>query len=283
MIKRLLVLTLVCGPLVPASSAGDAASQPKDTVIGQQIHALLSQTYKSDEPGAAVIVSKDGEILFRGAYGMADMERGIRLRPEMVFAIGSASKPFTAMAIMILDERRKLSLDDDITKFLPDYPTDGHRITIRHLLTHTSGIKRLHSSKEYWTRIREDVTPDELIGMFKNGPMEFAPGDQYRYCNSGYHLLGKIVEQASGQPFEQFLRSHVFERLGMTNTFLASGARSIPSPVKGYHKDGNQFRNAPPMSYTHLYAAGDVCTNVDDLVRWAAGLIGRTAREPNAV
>lgn len=261
------VLCLV-GPAVLAEASG----RTDNATIVKQIDELLSRIYKSNEPGAAVIAVKEGKVIFRKGYGMADMELGVAVKPEMVFPIGSASKPFTAMAVMLLAERSKLSLGDEITRFLPDYPTQGHKITIRHLLTHTSGIKRLHRIKAYWKRIRKDVRVQELIDFFKDEPLESAPGEKWIYCNSGYHLLGKIIEEACEKSYREFIKENIFDPLGMKNTYFASNDRIISGRVRGYHKQGGRFVNAPFMSYSHLYAAGDIFTSVDDLAIWDEAL-----------
>ena len=272
MMKKQMIAILILGLILQAGMAMAVFDQTDDSTIAEKIDKLLNQYYKPDEPGAAVIAVKKGKVVFRKTYGMADMELGVRMEPEMVFAVGSATKSFTALAVLMLAERGKLSLDDEITKFLPDYPTQGQKITIRHLLSHTSGIKRLHSMKTYFERIREDISKEDLIGFFKDEPMEFAPGDKFSYCNSGYHLLGLIIEKVSGQSYEQFMKEIILDRLGMTNTHFASNDRIIPNRVKGYHKEGDTFFNAPLMSYFHLFAAGDLLTNVDDLIVWDTAL-----------
>jgi len=267
--KRYLIIAVICGLFLsgPSGIAVTSGGTDNSTIV-KQIDEFLSNIYKNNEPGAAVIAVKEGRVIFRKGYGMADMELAISVKPEMVFSIGSTSKPFAAMAVMLLAEKRKLSLDDQITRFLPDYPTKGYKITIRHLLTHTSGIQRLHRIKAYFKRIREDVNIQELFDFFKDEPLEFAPGEKWVYCNSGYHLLGKIIAEASGQTYEKFIKENIFDPLGMNNTCFASNSRIIPGHVHGYNKNGEGIKNAPFMSYSHLYAAGDIITNVDDLARW---------------
>ena len=281
--KRLVILALIgsCFTTIeiasaehsPTTKAAQTNSEQTDKInIARQIDDLLSRIYPDNEPGAAVIVVRNGRILFRKGYGMADMELNVPIRPEMIFAIGSTTKPFTAMAIMILAEQGSLSIDDDITSYLPDYPNPGHRITIRYLLSHTSGIKRLHRLQSYWKRIREDVEVRELVRFFKSESLEFAPGEKYKYCNSGCYLLGQIIEKVSGQSYEQFMQETIFDPLAMTSTTFADNTRVIPNRVKGYHKEGHRFTNAPFMSYSHLYAAGGLLMNVDDLAKWDEAL-----------
>ncbi len=275
MTKNVAILAIVCGQFCLTMAEAEASDRPDDSAVARQIDDLLGRVYPSHEPGAVVIVVKNGNVVFRKAYGLADVQAKVTMTPEMNCPIGSVSKPFTAMAIMILAEQEKLALDDPITKFLRECPAHWNRISIRHLLTHSSGIRRLHSMKEYWDHIREDMSPDELITMFRDEPPEFAPGDKHGYCNSGYYLLGKIVETVSGQPYEQFVREQILKPLNMSNTSFARNTQPTDNRVRGYQKRGDSFVKAPSMSYSHLYAGGDIITNVDDLTKWDEAMYGK--------
>ena len=183
------------------------------TIVDKQLTAkfdqLLSEQFKTGETGAAALVSRKGQIIYKKAFGMANMELNIPMQPDNVFRIGSISKQFTAVAILQLMEQGKLNLQDDITKFIPDYPTHGHKITIEHLLTHTSGIQSYTGMKEFGTISRLDKTPEELIAFFKNQPMEFAPGTKWNYNNSGYFLLGYIIEKLSGKTYPEYVEENI--------------------------------------------------------------------------
>jgi CubicO group peptidase (beta-lactamase class C family) len=157
------------------------------------IDNLMNSQFKPQEPGASVIVVKDGKVLFRKGYGLANMELGVGVEPDMIFRIGSITKQFTAAAILMLEEQGKLSVKDDITKYLPDYPTQGKKITVEHLLTHTSGIKSYTSLPEWLPQWRKDFKVDELIALFKDKPMDFVPGEGWNYNNSAYFLLGPWI------------------------------------------------------------------------------------------
>ena len=147
----------------------------------QAMDALMSALYKDGEPGATVIVAKNGKPLFRKGYGMANVELGVKNEPQMVFRLGSITKQFTAVAILMLYEQGSLDLEDEVTQYLPDYPTHGHSITINHLLYHTSGIKS-YTGMEQWKSIeRKDLTVEEMVDFFKHQPMEFAPGEKWNY------------------------------------------------------------------------------------------------------
>jgi D-alanyl-D-alanine carboxypeptidase len=199
----------------------------------QEIDTLLRQTYRPDEPGAAVIVVKDGSVILRGGYGMANLELGVAIEPDMVFRLGSVTKQFTAVVILMLVEEGKLRLDDDITRFLPGYPTHGYHITVEHLLTHTSGIKE-HIDMPEWQRLaRTDVTLGELIDVFKDQPMVFTPGTRWEYSNSAYVLLGAIIERVTGERYEDVLQRRIFGPLGMSQSGYDHTERIVPGRVAG--------------------------------------------------
>jgi CubicO group peptidase (beta-lactamase class C family) len=191
----------------------------------------------------------------------------------MVFRLGSITKQFTAASIMMLVEQGKLALSDPIEKYLPGYPTQGHTITIEHLLTHTSGIQSYTDIPGWMTgRIKTDMTVAELVDGFKKEPMQFAPGTAYRYNNSAYVLLGAIIEKASGQTYAAFVSDHIFRPLGMTSSFYGSNAPVIAKRVPGYTRDGDTLLNAQYLSMTQPYSAGSLVSSVDDLAKWDAAL-----------
>jgi CubicO group peptidase (beta-lactamase class C family) len=258
-------LGLVLSLVASTSLAADRAAE---------LDAIAASYYRSGEPGAAVLVTKDGEVLLRKGYGLAEMELSVPIEPDMVFRIGSVTKQFTAAAILLLEQRGKLSVDDDIRKHLPDYPTAGRTIRIEHLLTHTSGIRSYTDMPAFWERMREDLTVDELIATFRDEPLGFEPGEKYAYNNSGYVLLGAIIEKASGKSYEAFLRENIFEPLGMSRTYYGSASRIIPGRAQGYAGANGEFANAEYLSMTLPYAAGSLLSTVDDLSKWDRALYG---------
>ncbi|MEL1253219.1 serine hydrolase domain-containing protein [Flavobacterium sp. DGU38] len=235
--------------------------------LESKIDSLITSKFKPENPGAIFLAVKKGKVVYRKAFGMADLERDIKMKPEFVFEIGSMTKQFTAVSILMLAEQRKLKLDDEITKFIPDYPTQGNLITIHHLLTHTSGIKDFTTMKSIKNIAREDLSPKELVDFFKNEPMDFKPGEQYKYCNSGYVLLGYIIEKVSGETYEEFITKHIFEKAEMKNSFYASHEKVIKNRVSGYReRDG--FMNANYISFSIPFASGAIMSTVDDLLKW---------------
>lgn len=269
MAKQILVRSLVTALVVTLALSSCRAQ--KESLSGE-IDALLSKAFVPNEPGAAVIVVKDGKVLFRKGYGLADLELGIPIEPDMVFRLGSITKQFTAVAILMLEHQGKLSVKDDITKYLPDYPTHGQTITIEHLLTHTSGIKSYTSMPEWLALWRKDMSLKELIDIFKDQPPDFAPGEKWSYSNSGYILLGAIIENVSDETYENFIQKHIFEPLAMKHSHYGSASRIIPRRIPGYSKGAQGYENAAYLSMTQPFAAGSLLSSVDDLALWNAAL-----------
>ena len=240
--------------------------------LTRKMDELLQSTYSPDGPGAAVIVVRAGQILLRKGYGKANLELAVPVEPHMIFRIGSVTKQFTAVCILMLLEENKLSLQDEITRFLPDYPTQGRKITIEHLLTHTSGIQSYTDLPEWLPLWRNDMSVDELINLFKDQPMKFEPGEQFVYNNSGYILLGAIIEKLSGKAYAAFVQERIFDRLGMAHSLYDDTTRIVPGRVAGYALGNDGYVNAAYLSMTQPYAAGSLASSVDDLARWDAAL-----------
>ena len=234
-----------------------------------EYNQLMTETFASDGPGGAALIVKDGKIIYREAAGMANMELDVQMNPDHVFRIGSITKQFTSCAIMKLAEEGKLDLQDDITKYIEDYPTHGYTITIEHLLTHSSGIKSYTSMSDWTAEIRrKDFTPPELVEFFKNQPMDFAPGEEFRYNNSAYFLLGYVIELVSGQTYEDYIEENFFKPLGMANSYYGSTSQIIPKRADGYAQGENGYYNDDFLSMTQPYAAGSLLSTVDDLYVW---------------
>ncbi len=279
---RVGVLALLALAAAAACSAQTTAAASE--VIRSSAEALVNATFHADGPGGTVIVVKDGATVYRAARGMASLELGVPLQPDSVMRLASVSKQFTSAAVMLLADQGKLALDDDITKFLPDYPTHGKRITIEHLLTHTSGIKS-YTGLPAWPSIwGKDFTTSELIDLFKNEPMDFEPGEKYRYNNSAYFLLGAIIEKASGLPYAEFLKVNIFAPLGMTNTRYGDTGPIIKGRVQGYAPDPptHGYVNAQYLSMTQPGAAGGLLSTVDDLAKWDAAVSSGRLLKPES-
>jgi CubicO group peptidase (beta-lactamase class C family) len=260
------------------------AAPQQTTAAASGYGKILSSVYKAHEPGAAALVAKGDQILFLGAAGMADLELAVPLSPEMVFEIGSITKQFTAASIMLLAEEGKLAVSDPMTKHLTSYPSYGQNITVEHLLTHTSGIVSYTGIPGYMaTKVRNDVTVQQLIDAFKDLPVEFAPGERYAYNNSGYILLGAIVEAASGMRYEDFVKKRLFEPLGMKTAYYGCATCIIPRRASGYDGGPGGFINQRYLSFTQPYAAGSLMMTVSDLHRWARALFGGKVVTPSSL
>jgi D-alanyl-D-alanine carboxypeptidase len=259
------LISLVALTLPPPANARIAPD------LTRQLDAELARHFRPDQPGATVLVRKGEQVLLRKGYGLANVATRRPTRPELVYRLGSITKPFTAAAIMLLADQGKLSVSDDIRKHLPTYPTHGATITIEHLLTHTSGIPNYTDQPGFGQRIGEDVEPAALVGWFKDLPLEFPPGTRMKYSNSGYHLLGLIIEKVSGMGYARFVSQRIFAPLGMS----ASGYGDDPKLDQAVgHDRGNQgpARPAPTINMKIPYAAGALVSSVDDLARWDSAI-----------
>lgn len=267
--KRSQIVSLMLFPAFLFTVLSVTTAQTSATKqLTAEFDKILSEQFKPGETGCAALVAKKGQIIYKKAFGMANLELNVPMQPDMVFRIGSITKQFTAVAILQLMEQGKLSLQDEITKFIPDYPTQAYKITIEHLLTHTSGIKSYTNVPEFQKYIRTDMKPSEVIDMFKNLPMEFAPGTKWNYNNSGYFLLGYIIEKVSGKSYPEYIEENFFKPLGMTNTLYGSDSKIVKNRAWGYQPDVNGIKNADMMSMSLPYAAGSIQSTVEDLFRW---------------
>lgn len=183
------------------------------TPLEQRLDAALAPMFKPGWPGATVIVTRDGKPVFRKAYGLANVAEDTPMQPDMQLRIGSITKQFTAVGILMLEEQGKLSVKDDVRKYLPDFPDKGSTITIEHLLQHTSGIPNYTALKGFRDLPDEGVTLRQVFDVFAREPLDFAPGDRYSYSNSGYFLLGLIIEKLSGMKYHDFVAKNILIRL----------------------------------------------------------------------
>ncbi|MGZ5247077.1 MAG: serine hydrolase [Flavitalea sp.] len=264
---KTLALVLTLGLMSNLSHA-----QQNDTTLTTYFDNMLSEQFQPDGSGATVLIARKGEIIYQKAFGMANLELEAAMQVDNVFRIASITKQFTAIAILQLMEQGKLSLQDEITRFIPEYPTGDHKFTIEHLLTHTSGIAD-YSALGDTLRSRGDLTPVQMIDIFKNLPMRFAPGTKWEYSNSGYFLLGYIIEKITGKTYAQYLNENIFKPLGMTGSQYASDTRLIMKRATGYTAGENGYENAPYLSMTHPYAAGSIQSTVGDLFKWQQAVV----------
>ncbi len=234
-------------------------------------------------PGLSVAVMRGAQMVLAKGYGFADVERKIPAAPETIYQLGSISKQFTAAAIMRLVERGKVRLDDPLTKYLPDYPTQGHTVLVRHLLHQTSGIKEFFTVQgfdELENGSPEKYSRSDLINLFKKEPFQFTPGERWAYSNSNYTLLGVIIEKASGMTYEQYLQEALFQPLGLSATHSCGARPAGAHFAKGYVLKDGSIGAAPPVNMNSAIGDGGLCSSVLDLVRWNRALVtGRAVRK----
>jgi CubicO group peptidase (beta-lactamase class C family) len=262
-----------------ATQAADASASTLTTE--STVDAIFKDTIHPGQPGAGVLVAKDGKILFEKAYGLADVEHAIPVSLETKFNIASITKPFTAAAIVKLQEEGRLSLDDPLSKYIPDYPR-GNEIKIRHLLTHTSGIPEKLAGPATLATAFFPASQPYLIALFKYQPLDFDPGSQYAYSNSGYYLLGYIIEKVTGQSYLDYLRSTFFKPLGMEHTGIyAPGQSGKAMPY--WYADGSLRGLQKAREGARVGANGVLDSTVEDLYRWSEGYMNARILSPAGV
>lgn len=246
--------------------------------LEQKIDSIMTSKFKADGAGAVALVSKNGQIVYHKAFGMANLELNVPMKKEMVFEIASMTKQFTAISILMLLEQGKLTLEDDITKHINDYPTNGNKITIHNLLNHTSGIKELPMTD--WISfyyLKKDFAPIDFINHFKTEPQTFKPNEKWEYCNGGYFILGYIIEKISGLKYEEFIQNNIFNPLKMNASYCRVGNinKVIKDRAYGYDKN-EKYYNAEYLDITQPYAAGCIMSTVEDLFKWNNALQNNT-------
>lgn len=252
--------------LSPDSRAFDDA--PNQAGTAQQMDQFVS----SRDFSGVVLVARDGRVLFEKAYGLANREHGVPNKLETKFRLASLTKQFTAMAVMILAERDKLSVTDPICRYIENCPKAWSAITVRHLLTHTSGIPDFTDFPDNDQYERLPMTPLETMARFRDKPLEFVPGERFNYDNSGYLLLGYIVERASGEKYENFLRKNIYESLGMSDSGYDHPWLVLKDRANGYARRDGQIVNAMYMEMDQPFGGGSMYSTARDLLRWDQGL-----------
>jgi len=264
-----LCLTSIC------AAAPIAAQQPAPSTRAAAIEAIVAAPIKAGKvAGASLVVAERGRTIVAKSFGMADLELDVPMPDDASFEIGSITKQFTAASILLLKERGKLALDDEVTKSLPDYPTHGQRITIRHLLTHTSGIKGYTEMKEFGDIMPLRKPADTLVKMFSEQPLDFAPGEAMVYNNSAYFLLGLIIEKLSGEPYADFVKANIFDKVGMKNSYYCSESAIHHHHAHGYDTLGDTLILKGAISHAWPFAAGSLCSTAADLTAWLTALHG---------
>jgi CubicO group peptidase (beta-lactamase class C family) len=252
-------------------------SPPEDPSVVTQ--AIFNAAAFDNLPGLCVLVARDGKIVFQGALGLADVESARQVDANSKFRIGSVTKQFTAAAILKLVEEGKISVDDRLDKFLPDFPR-GADVTIHQLLTHTSGIPSYTDDPSFYSTVTEPTTEEELIATFAGKDFVFEPGTDFRYNNSGYFLLGHIVRKVSGKDLGEYLQESFFEPLGMNDTGMHSAAVALENEAIGYSVQGDSVTLAINWAMSRAGGAGALYSTVGDLMKWNEALFsGKVLKE----
>lgn len=270
----------------PASHPARNDARPTGTApdsLAARVDELMAEYNRSDAPGAVIGVVRRGELVFAKAYGMASLEQGTRLTTESILDVGSVSKQLTAFAIVLLAQRGELGLDDDVRAYLPEIPDFGSPITVRHLVHHTSGLREIYNASSLaGYQSGDGIGQDDAIRLTtRMRELNFEPGTEYLYCNTGYMLLADIVARVSGQSFPDFMAANVFGPLGMDRTtIMARRGQVIPGAAESYAPmDGGGFERV--FDNSGIQGAGGVYTTVGDLAKWVTnyrtGEVGGTA------
>ncbi len=267
-------------PLCWAVPQSLRAQAPSDDRLSARVDSVVTAELRAQKiPGVSLGVMRRGKIVKAKGYGFASVELNVPVTPRSLFQTGSVGKQFTATAIMMLVEAGKIGLDDRIIQWFPEAPMAWREITVRHLLSHTSGIPDYGAEESTMGKgvvdFHRPYTEDELVRTFAALPLDFQPGDKWSYSNTGYVLLGALIRRVTGEFYGDFLQEHIFKPLGMTSTRIISEADIIPNRAAGYRLVGGQIRNQewvdPSLNTT---ADGALYSSVPDMAKWDEALYG---------
>ncbi len=268
-------------PIRPGASAGIflAACLTQACPCSAQVNtARMEQVIQSYVTAkqfmGSVLVSRNGQILLDKGYGYANLEWLVPNSPQAKFRLGSITKQFTAASILLLEERGKLKTDDLVKKYMPDAPPAWDKITIYNLLTHTSGIPNFTSFPDYHSSEATPTTPEKLVARFRDKPLDFAPGEKWSYSNSGYVLLGYLLEKITGESYKNFVQQNIFGPLGMSDSGYDSNSAVILHRAYGYSPGPNGPEDAGYIDMSVPFSAGSLYSTTHDLLRWEQGLFG---------
>lgn len=244
--------------------------------LTSRIDSLFKKYDAPDMPGASLMIIRDGAVLYKKSYGMADLEARAQASPSTCYRLASVTKQFTAMSVMILVERKKLSYEDRLTDFFPDFPSCGKSITIRNILNHTSGLIAYEDLMPESTTVPL-LDKDVLALLKKKDSTYFTPGSEYRYSNSGYSLLALIVEKVSGMRFAQFLKENIFDPVGMTSSVaFENGISTVPNRAYGYSLrdtlDEKSYTRTDQSMTSSVLGDGGIYSSTEDLFKWDQSL-----------
>ncbi len=251
-----------------------ASSAVRADDLGSRVDAIAQRALARPVAGISIEVVRDGKVVLARGYGLANVEHSVPVTPDTVFHIASISKHILAAVIVQLAEQGKLRLDDDITKYVPEAPTQGKHVTVRQLLSHTSGIFSFTSLPDAPINERRELDHAGVLALFKDHPFGFEPGTSWRYDNSAFYLAGMVVERVTKTDYATYVHDHVFQPLGMTTAQLCDARMVVPHLADAYDVDHGRLVHTALMDWKLPWAAGSVCATAGDLARWQAALDG---------
>jgi len=275
-------LTLVCLAMLAglAPAAAQRSTITRDAFRLRADSLVYIYLAESRAPSAAFAVIRGNDTLAYGAHGLADIDAWRAPTATTIYEIGSITKQFTSAAVMKLVEQGRVRLDDDLSKYVPQFPLQGKQVSIRQLLNHTSGIHSYTSSPDWQKTWKDEMSPDAIIKFVAADTFDFAPGTRYRYNNTGYVLLGMVIEKASGQSYAKYLEAQFFKPLGLRQTSYCPSQTSDPAFALGYSKGPTTTVRAQFLHLSHPFSAGALCSTVGDLAKWQRALDGGKAVLP---
>ena len=275
--SRLAGLAILAGFSSAAAQRSTVARDVFRTRADSLIYTYLAESHA---PSAAFAVIRGSDTLAYGAYGLGDVDARRAPTAATIYEIGSITKQFTSAAIMKLVEQGRVRLDDDLSKYVPQFPLRGKKVTIRQLLNHTSGIHSYTSSPGWQKTWNDPLSPDAIVNLVATDTFDFVPGSAYRYNNTGYVLLGMVIEKASGQKYAKYLDAQFFKPLGLKQTSYCPSRTSDPAFALGYSKGPNGTVRAQFLDLSHPFSAGALCSTVGDFVKWQRALDGGKVVSP---
>ncbi|MBM3809470.1 MAG: beta-lactamase family protein [Acidimicrobiia bacterium] len=272
----LCLVTLIGGAAARAQTAAATAAPPDRAALEKKVDEFLNAHARVNSFSGSVLIAKDGTPLLSKGYGFANIEWQIPNTPQTKFRIGSITKQFTSMLIMQLREQGKVTLEDSLCVYVTPCPDPWKPVTVHHLLTHTSGIPTYTGQKAWAEKMMMPLTPDQVMGFVRDLPLQWVPGEKYAYNNSGYFLLGLIIEKATGKKYEAALAEMILTPLALKDTGYDWTRTILPRRAAGYSGRGPALGNAMPIDMQQPYAAGSMYSTVEDLLEWDQSLYTTT-------
>ena len=279
------MLTRICSLILVAFATGcsSAPAPSQASEFATWVDTIAAETLRGGlVPSVSIAIARGPNIVLEKTYGRADIENNVPAGNDTIYRIASITKQFTAAAILRLVEQGRVDLDADISKYISEFHTRGTRITIRQLLNHTSGIQNITDLPALESKMRLDLTDAETLAIFQDEPLNFQPGTNFLYNNSGFYILAMVIERTSGQSITEHLQRSMFEPLGLRSTSVCDERRVVPHRAHGYIVEKGQLLNPPYISHDLPKGGGNMCSTAHDLVLWAQALASGMVVKPES-